>query len=79
MCYTGRMVWIILFLPICIWMGIGIISTMNLLSIAGVAITVIVFTFLELKWVSRDKDRSRTPLWIMFMMIGSIVLGLVWK
>lgn len=79
MCYKWRMVWIILFLPICIWMGIGIISTMNLLSIAGVAITMIVFAILEFRWVCRDKDRSRTPLWIMLMIIGSVILGLVWK
>jgi hypothetical protein len=79
LCYRKGMVWIILFLPVCIWMGIGIISRMNLLSIACTAITVIVFAFLELGWLSREEGRSKVPLWIMGMMLGSIVLGVVWK
>jgi hypothetical protein len=73
------MAWIILFLPICIWMGIGIISRMDLLSIICIAITMVVFTFLELGWAAREKGRSKIPLWIMYMTLGSIALGVVWK
>ncbi|HNY63916.1 MAG TPA: hypothetical protein PKM41_00645 [Deltaproteobacteria bacterium] len=73
------MVWVLLFLPVCIWMGTGIISQMNLLSIAATAVTVVVFTLLELRWLSREEGRSKIPLVIMGMMMGSIVLGLLWK
>jgi hypothetical protein len=73
------MAWIILFLPICVWMGIGIISKMNLLSIACTAITVVVFIFLELRWASKEENRSKLPLWIMCMMLGAVVLGVAWK
>jgi len=73
------MAWIILFLPICVWMGIGIISKMNLLSITCTAITVVVFIFLEFGWASKEKNRSKQPLWIMYMMMGAVLLGVVWK
>lgn len=73
------MIWIILFLPLCLWLGIGIISQMNIASIGGVSLTIAVFTLVELWQVSKDGKRSRIPLWIMCLALFSVVLGLSWK
>ncbi len=73
------MVWIILYIPLCIWMGIGIVSRMNLYSTGAVFITVAIFILIEYSQVSRDTNRSKTPLWIMCMTIASILLGIFWK
>jgi hypothetical protein len=73
------MAWIILFLPISIGMGIVFIAKMDLLSIACVAITTVIFALLELRWVSREPGRSKLPWWIMCMINGSVLLGVIWK
>jgi hypothetical protein len=72
------MVWIGLFLPFCIWLGIAVVSPLNGYTIGGIGITVSVYLLIELRQVSRDRSRSRLPLWIMFLMLASIVLGMVW-
>ena len=74
-----HMTWVILFLPLSIWLGMNIIIQMNIASIGGVFVTVAVFTLIELLQVSRDKKRSKVPLWIMCLMLFSVVLGVYWK
>lgn len=74
-----HMIWVILFLPLSIWLGMNIIIQMNIASIGGVFVTVAVFTLIELLQVSRDKKRSKVPLWIMCLMLFSVVLGVYWK
>jgi hypothetical protein len=73
------MVWAILFLPLGIWLGISIISYMDIFSIGGIFLTVAIFTLVEVLQVSQDKERSKIPLWIMCLMLLSIVLGVCWK
>ncbi len=73
------MAWIILYIPFCIWMGTGIISRLNIYSIGAIFITVAIFVLIEFRQVSRDKNRSKTPLWIMCMTIATIFLGVLWK
>jgi hypothetical protein len=73
------MVWVILFLPLSIWLGIGILGQMNIASIGGVCLTVAAFTLVELLQVSKDNNRSKIPLWIMCLMLFSVVLGVYWK
>jgi len=73
------MIWVILFLPLSIWLGINIIAQMNLASIGGICLTVAVFTLIELLQVSKDRKRSKIPLWIMCLMLFSVVLGVYWK
>lgn len=72
------MVWIVLFLPVCVWLGIVVVSALNLPTILALGTTVVVYLIVELRQVSRDRSRSRLPLWIMFLMLVSVVLGAVW-
>lgn len=76
--YTCPMVWIIIFIPLCIWLGIELISTLNIYTAGGIGITALIYLLIELCQVSQDRNRSRLPLWIMFLMFASVVLGLVW-
>lgn len=68
------MIWIVLFLPVCIWLGIAVVSELNLPTIMALGTTVIIYLIIELRQVSRDRERSRLPLWIMFLMLVSVVL-----
>ncbi len=79
MWYRWPMVWVILFLPLCIWLGISIIAQMNMPSVGGVFITVAIFALIEVLLVSKDGKRSKIPLWIMCLMLFSIALGIFWK
>ncbi len=72
------MVWIVLFIPLSVWLGIALLSTLNVFTIGGIGITALIYLLIELRQVSRDRNRSRLPLWIMFLMFASVVLGLVW-
>ena len=71
------MIWIVLFLPVCIWLGIAVVSELNLPTIMALGTTVIIYLIIQLRQVSRDRERSRLPLWIMFLMLVSVVLGAV--
>ena len=72
------MVWICLFIPLCIWLGIVVISPLNIYTTGGIAITAFIYLLIELRQVSRDRNRSRLPLWVMFLMLASVVFGMVW-
>ena len=72
------MIWICLFIPLCIWLGIVVISPLNIYTTGGIAITAFIYLLIELRQVSRDRNRSRLPLWIMFLMLASVVFGMGW-
>jgi len=66
------MVWVVLFIPVCIWLSTSIVSQLNLLSLCGVALTCVIFFLIELKQVSHDADRSKRPLWVMSLMLVTL-------
>ncbi|HNR52679.1 MAG TPA: hypothetical protein PLJ30_14645 [Deltaproteobacteria bacterium] len=78
MIYILFMIWICLFIPLCIWLGIVVISPLNIYTTGGIAITAFIYLLIELRQVSRDRNRSRLPLWVMFLMLASVVFGMVW-
>ncbi len=66
------MVWIVLFIPVGIWLSMNIVAQLNLLTWGGVALTCLIFFLIELKQVSNDGDRSKRPLWIMCLMLVTL-------
>ena len=66
------MVWIVLFIPVCVWLSMNIVSQLNLLTLGGVALTCVIFFLIELKQISHDGDRSRRPLWVMCLMLVTL-------
>lgn len=75
--YTSSMAWIVMFIPLCIWLGVALVSTLNIYTASGIGITALIYLLIELRQVSRDRNRSRLPLWTMFLMFASVILGLV--
>ena len=69
---ASTMVWIILFIPVCVWLSMNIVSQLNLLTLGGVALTCVIFFLIELTQVSHDGDRSKRPLWVMFLMLVTL-------
>jgi hypothetical protein len=69
---TYIMIWVIVFIPVCFWLSMSIVSQLNLLTLGGMALTGIIFFLIELAQVSRDKDRSKMPLWVMFLMLVTL-------
>lgn len=66
------MVWVILFVPVCIWLSMNIVSQLNVLTLGGVALTCAIFFLIEFKQISKDTTRSRLPLWIMCLMLVTL-------
>jgi len=78
--YAGFiMVWIILFIPLGIWLGLAIASRMNIFTLGGVAITVLIFILVETRQYQKDRARSLIPLWIMCLMLLSLGTGLIFR
>lgn len=67
--------WIILFIPVCIWLSTGLLGAMNGLTLGIVGLTVAIFFYVEYRQVRKDRSRSMTPLWIMALMLVSIGAG----
>jgi hypothetical protein len=50
------MIWICLFIPLCIWLGIVVISPLNIYTTGGIAITAFIYLLIELRQVSRQEQ-----------------------
>ncbi|MEA2102029.1 MAG: hypothetical protein U9P80_05585 [Thermodesulfobacteriota bacterium] len=68
----NTMIWILLFLPLCLWLSITVLADLNGLTLAIMALTVAIFFFVESRQISGDPSRSRMPLWIMGLMLLGI-------
>ncbi len=77
--YRTFMIWIILFLPLSVWLGIKYITLLNIPSVICLTITLVMFMLVELRQVLRDRARLRTPLWVMCLSLVSILVGVIWK
>jgi len=66
------MVWVILFIPVCVWLSMSIVSQLNLLTLGGVALTCAIFFLIELIQISHDGDRSKMPLWVMCLILVAL-------
>ncbi|HOO47437.1 MAG TPA: hypothetical protein PLM29_14460 [Deltaproteobacteria bacterium] len=69
------MVWVILFIPVCIWLSVSVVSQLNMLSLGGVTLTCAIFFLIEFKQVSRDSSRDRKILWVMCLMLVTMAAG----
>lgn len=77
LCYAVNMAWILILIPLCIWLGLTKVAAMNLLTLGGVTLTVAIFLWVELHQLKRDAARSRTPVYVMGLMLLTLVAGFV--
>ena len=68
------MVWVILLIPMCIWLGISITSHMNLITLWCVILVVAIFTFVEFVRLRKENGESRSILWSMLVILGSLII-----
>ena len=69
------MIWVILFIPVCIWLSMDILYQLNLISLGGITLTCLIYFLIELKQVSKDKKRDRMILWVMGMMLITMAVS----
>jgi len=69
------MMWVILFIPLCIWLCISIVAQLNILSLGGVTLTCAIFLLIEYKQVSKDSRRDRKILMVMCLMLATMAVG----
>jgi len=77
LCYVEKMIWILILIPLCIWLGITKVAAMNLITWAGVCLTVVIFTYVEVHQLKLDSSRSKTPVYVMGLMLLTLAAGLI--
>ena len=70
------MVWIAILIPLCIWLGLTKVAAMNLLTLGGVSLTVAIFLWVEIHQLKGDAERSRTPVYVMSLILLTLATGL---
>lgn len=69
--------WILILIPICIYVSIYILATLNLITLSLIGITVILFFYAEVRQVRRDPTKSKVPIWVMGLILISYVSGVI--
>lgn len=69
--------WIIILIPICIWVSVSILSKLNFITLGIIGITVILFLWFEIRQISKDKTKSKNPLWVIGLIVLSVLLGAI--
>lgn len=71
--------WVILFIPIAIWLCVALASHFTPVSLAIVFGVILIFCIVELRQISRDHSRSRAPLLIMCLILASLMGGVIFR
>jgi hypothetical protein len=69
--------WIIILIPICIYLSVATLATLNLFTLSLIGITLFIFLLVEVHQVRRDKSRSKVPVTAMVVIVVSFLSGVV--
>jgi len=69
--------WIIILIPLAVYLGIAILPTLNLFTLSLIGITLVIFLIVEYRQVRRDQARSRLPIMAMAVIMISFLSGAV--
>ena len=69
--------WIIILIPLAVYLGVCILPTLNLFTLSLIGITLIIFLMVEYRQVRRDKARSKLPITAMAVIMASFLSGVV--
>lgn len=69
--------WIVILIPICIYVSVAILATLNLTTLSLIGITVILFFYAEVRQVRRDATKSKVPIAVMGLIVVSFIAGVV--
>ncbi len=69
--------WILILIPLAVYLGAVILPTLNLFTLSLIGITLIIFLMVEYRQVRRDKARSKLPITAMAVIMASFLSGVV--
>ncbi len=69
--------WIILLIPLCVYLSTQILAGLNLFTLFLIGVTVLIFLAVEVAQVRKDRSRSKMPLSAMGIIALSVVVGTV--
>lgn len=73
------MVWVILFIPLALWLSVAFASQFTWATLAIVFVVILIFCIVEFTQLSRDHTRSKAPLMIMCLILASLVGSLIFR
>lgn len=71
------MIWVILFIPLGLYISLSIISDANIPTLGAILLTVVIFFIVELRQLRRDHTRNKAILWVMLLMLIFLSLNMV--
>ncbi len=73
------MVWVILYIPIAVYMSYAYVSRLEPISWAIVFAVILGFCLVEWLMVRKDRSRSSITLVIMFLTLASLLGGMIFR
>jgi hypothetical protein len=73
------MAWVILFIPLAVWMSMALAAHFNPLSLAIMSVVIFVFCLVELNQIKKDQERSKATFLIMCLALASLVGGVFFR
>jgi hypothetical protein len=73
------MVWVILFIPIAVWLSVALASQFTFVSLAIVFGVILIFALVELSQITKDQSRSKAPLLIMCLILASLMGSVIFR
>jgi hypothetical protein len=76
---TVHMIWVILFIPLALWLSVAYASHFTPVSLAIVFGVILVFGIVELSQISKDRSRSKAPLFVMCLILVSLLVSVLFR
>ena len=73
------MIWIVLYIPVAVYMGYAFTSGLEPLSWSIVFAVILGFCIVEWSMVRKDRNRSRTTIAILGITLGSLLGGMIFR
>ncbi len=68
------MAWLILLVPLCIWLGVSIISHMSLVTLLCIIIVIGIFALVEFGKLRGEHGRPKNILWSMLIILATLII-----
>jgi glycerol uptake facilitator-like aquaporin len=74
-----HMVWVILFIPLAVWLSADLAPHFTPVSLAIVFGVILIFCIVELSQISKDHSRSKAPLLVMCLILASLLGSMMFR
>jgi len=73
------MVWVILFIPLAVWMSMALASRFNPASLAIMSMVMFGFCLVEMSQIKKDRERPKATFLIMCLALASLVCSVFFR